>query len=196
MGSILFVSWMHKVSCIFANCLAASQYQPVLETAATCHWVRNIWSTLVSRYHGGLLQSTARSVEESIQRTLMSIFVWAGVYNMWMFSCLCESCFTRRWYSNSETNVILLTHTLRAVLNMSHHRRFSMADEGLVWLWERFRMCSQKKESTEILSRCDHPACFSYIAEHFNTEVISWHLKKCPERMDLGMCSVCCHSTI
>ncbi len=60
--------------------------------------------------------------------------------------------------------------------------------------WER--MCSQKEDKywgTEWV----RPFCMLlFIAEHLRREVISWHLRECPDWMALGFCSVCCGSTI
>lgn len=53
---------MHKLP----NCLAAGQYLPVLESAAWCLSVGIIWPTSANKFHRGLLQSAARSVEQTI----------------------------------------------------------------------------------------------------------------------------------
>lgn len=84
---------MHKLP----HCLAAGQYLPVLESAACSRSVGIMWPTLANKFHRGLLQSAARSVEQTIP---------AGIHICLAAECvyvdICQRCFTLNWLTRMD----------------------------------------------------------------------------------------------
>lgn len=94
--------------------------------------------------------------------------------------------------------LILLMHAHRMAINMSHHRKSSIANEGFSHTSdlrnEGFEWATRRRVSIQGLTGS---SCMQFfIAVHFGTKVISWHLKECPDWIALSLCSVCCGSTI
>lgn len=147
--------------------------------AATRHWVGNIWSTPASRCDSGLLQSAACSVKESIHT---DIHICLG-----RCLCGCLGVFVRVQgggvhICSELTCIPPHAYMIWAVINMSPHRRSSMADEAHSYFWGRGKEgceCAAKGNlSTSVLSGCDHPACRSLLlnirGERWYPGTLSW----------------------
>lgn len=115
-----------------------------------------------------------------------------------MFRCLHKRCFTGRRYSFwSGCISSSCIHTVQ--WSICHPTGdFQWLSPFLVlWSWDRrFWMCSQKEDKYWGTEWAWSSCMLLSIAEQLQSKVISWHWKECPEWMALGLCSVCCGSTI
>lgn len=115
----------------------------------------------------------------------------SGQVSMWMFRCLCESCFTGRWCSFWSCLSSSCMHTgWWSICHTTGDFQWllKLFLSAMIVGKKVFECATTRKISIEALSGWD--------TEYSRREVISWHLKECPDWIALGLCSVCCGSTI